>query len=988
MITKEQRIEDEPPPLYTGTYWRVRAGVERPDGIKTEWILLLESVKIVDDEPHTLVLRGHPSEIDTYNDHKRSYLVGEFLDTFEFVPEQEAKEIRQREILKIQGKINTIQQQISAAAIDPSVMQADVDNGIRAWEKKQHLRLGASAKIEAPTSALISLNSDLTQARIDGMKLALNRQSEVAQIQAKWMSTRAEELGKTVNAITPYITEQAVAAISRTEGIRRKIDKLYNTIGSLDLYVGKDVDVETITTGADASADVPLSIKQSKIFMDEEFSVWADVDSKFDFSSEKHFFDALKISNGLVEQIFPTERSIICMQIRRDSIHYTDNVVHNAMLNQRNKEVFLLVRNGGNIHKVWSPVESHLRSHRLFPTKAEIDSIFEARGKYNPDTGESETLNVNFMDTRYADRLDIHESVALHYKRFLILLAGLDHRLNLFGTFYTEPKSLSFVTEYFQNRYLNMISDDDVNALQVDGDRAMSFADWITSKNDFLRSGSRVICYWRKVMTNKSAPAAVRQDQRGNDYTAYDAKDEFSVVIAARRGSEIFVTCPVSGFSYSTHGDREFEASVNLSIYQSYSHRGFGFLVLDAVKPDELDYYIHSRVERVNHTKYIRLFKRAIKFLRDEEQRQSITRARLIDALHTGCQIQGSEAESLADTAIMTYRAAARGAELPASTDPGYRQLLNQMFQLSKGETRIQEAKTIAVRFGLEPLRLVVSGRSTMRLYCAPRPSERDDRLIPHSWTRALTCQQCASGLRVVDDTWREIQEKNAAETVIQEWSGAKEWTNKKSPFSHAEKQALLKTVESFTFDNAWLKDSVSEEEFLRLFNHWKSYRSNWQVHSRNVVNPCAAVPFGMAYHAEGRWCPLRVEFLCISTDNAAGWLYRLAPNESLRKDLLDKYSAIYHHSRDARKRLIKDEDKWATRQIFSISVSEELDDCLCKRANCCYGKFQDKESFYKQLAIVISKMKKDYISVYVAPSVGFDESTNTEEPPIEESED
>ncbi|WP_446941782.1 hypothetical protein [Pseudomonas aeruginosa] len=44
--------------------------------------------------------------------------------------------------------------------------------------------------------------------------------------------------------------------------------------------------------------------------------------------------------------------------------------------NLENAKVFLLARNGGNAWLISSPVESHLGTARLFPTKDETDRVF------------------------------------------------------------------------------------------------------------------------------------------------------------------------------------------------------------------------------------------------------------------------------------------------------------------------------------------------------------------------------------------------------------------------------------------------------------------------------------------------------------------------------------------------------------------------------------------------------------------------------------
>lgn len=84
---------------------------------------------------------------------------------------------------------------------------------------------------------------------------------------------------------------------------------------------------------------------------------------------------------------------------------------------------------------------------------------------------------------------------------------------------------------------------------------------------------------------------------------------------------------------------REFNAKVSLTNFQRDPWDdacSVGFLCLDAVKADDLDYYIHSRSSRKNFMYYIKLFKRLSAVLRVEEEQEKPYRQKLIRALVDG----------------------------------------------------------------------------------------------------------------------------------------------------------------------------------------------------------------------------------------------------------------------------------------------------------------------------------------------------------------
>ncbi|WP_240533870.1 hypothetical protein [Aeromonas veronii] len=307
-------------------------------------------------------------------------------------------------------------------------------------------------------------------------------------------------------------------------------------------------------------------------------------------------FEALRKHDSLVRQIFPTERCVLVMATTRRYIDYGEKWTNHAR-NEENRKVFLLVRNGMNIHRVFSPVESHLGSARLFPSRDEQDGIF--RGM--------DGSQIKFEDVAYTDRLAAHERFALHYKRFLLLVCGLDHRLKLFGDFYEGPASLNFVSLDFQEKHCRFLHDDDGSAM-LPGEKRTPLNEWIAEKNAYLRSGSRVLCNWFEVMNPNTAPAACKTERGGDRFDRrYCPAERMSVAIAYRDGQSLCVDVEVSGRTYNWE-DRSFNCKVNLTKFKNghWDYTDQPFLCLDAVQPEELHWYIHNRDTRRDHLSYIR----------------------------------------------------------------------------------------------------------------------------------------------------------------------------------------------------------------------------------------------------------------------------------------------------------------------------------------------------------------------------------------------
>jgi hypothetical protein len=914
--------------LQAGDYWQAREAIEREDILKGD-VLLIQSVRDVDKQAHTIILRPHPRwyAANPRSDGEHRFLVQDFLSKFDPCPDY--KRIRALELAAIQGRVTELQHQLGEINTNPAVaMKEHVDAGLREWEKKQKLLPGTVETLPPPMPEA-ALDSSLTVEKIETMKLSMAKAHEVAVLQANYIKEKVEEIGETVKAMTPFYQEQAAAALATTEDVQTHVTKLLTGVASLDLYVGTNVSVEQVSKGKDApdspeGEHLPLTVMQRKLYMDEELSAWADVDEKFDFKSDKKFFEALRKYRSLVNQIFPTERCLVCMATTRRDISY-GNAWEDAQKNQINKQVFLLVRNGENIHVVYSPVESHMNSPKLFPSEKDIDDIFRDTKWYNEEEGR----RITFNDVKYTDKLSKHEAVAVHYKRFLILLAGLDHRENLFGTFYDEPKGMKFIGMNFQRKYMNFVYDAEGSGKMLPGEDRPDFADWAQSKNAYLQSGSRVIVMWGDVINTSTAPGVVRSSWRSRDNRWLAKPNEsFGVKIAFREGKEIFVKCSVTQESWSSSGGsktRVFGANVNLTEYTEHRWKT-GYICLDAAKADELEWYVYNRENRQSFLDYIRLFKTAIKYLRDEEKQEAPTRAKLRKAITDGKVATPEEGSRAIDLAVIAWRAAHRGEPLTSANDKvEFPKLLNQIWTIlqNAGENaEWKQAEKEAKDWGLEPLRFVQSGKAqTLALYCAPKPEEEDNRLWPMAWVHRINLVRKEGRLIEQSRQWKRLPALNAAEVTLHEWpDAAAKWIDRPTPVDkYSEKQTAFEHIAKYDH-NITLFKPMPPEIWDAMFALWVVIRREMMNRvTGKVVNPPCLVPFGLVLRES------KLHYLAVGTFDSAHLLYENAPDDERKKKIVHEYSDIYRMKQSAIDRLTgKEPDHYTSVHMFEFSVIRE----------------------------------------------------------------
>lgn len=884
--------------LQSGQYWRAMRDVPE-EGIRAGLMLLITTVRWVDDSIHTIALRPHPDLIGKqvtlelpdadgsiakrkflYDEHR--FLLRDFLDAFEFAPDHE--EVRRREQAMAAGRINELQAQLLQAQSDPTILAAVVQQALPAPQPGEGPQLpvapdAAEAASVAGGSLAQALGGEISAQRLDRWKEAAQREHQIATIKAQWIQSKTNEIAQAITALTPYYEEQAAAALACTAQVREHVARLLEGIGSLDLYVGKDVEVITLREGPSAPPAEPLTFMQRKLVMDEELALWADVDEDFDVEHLSSFDAAVREHIGLIEQIFPTPRCVVAMYTTRRYIDYGDGLV-SAVRNRTNKEVFLLVRDGLNVYRVHSPVETHLGASRLFPTRSEANAIFQGVN------GEQ----IRFEHLRYTDRLEEHERHALHYKRFLILACGLDHRLKLFGDFYPGPASFKFVSLEFQQRYCRFLQDEELALADASRPDLLS---WIESKNAYLTSGSRVLCHWRELMNPDSAPAACKVSGRDSYsyHHTYLPEHSISLAVAQQRGDEIGVSAPVSGTGYA-YRERSFQCKVSITRYErsSWSEKeSLGWLCLDAVSPEELDYYMRSRQGRARHLFYIRFFKHALKLLGEERASQAPTREAMLK--HAG---QCRTAHALVEQAVLAWRAANRGASLPSAQDwervGGLSEALSAL--MAGGKPQDEWAERFAQANNLTPLRLVVTGQGKFVLYAALAPEARDDRFEPHAWVERIRLRANRGGFVAEGRTSVLLPAVVAAESTLVEWGQCQQWLGRSSLFGSCEdKGRAFERVEQWRqMLGQWV--GPSDQSRTALYEAFVRERRTLLATSKLVKWPTAIVPVGLV--ADRRHKRARLSYLVLACEDPHVQLHRLATDEHEAQRIWKETIALY----------------------------------------------------------------------------------------------
>ncbi|ABD72157.1 hypothetical protein Rfer_4471 (plasmid) [Rhodoferax ferrireducens T118] len=792
-----QRIASEDV-LAPGYYWRLKNDFKVHD---TRWsdhsftlhardVHLLVDIFEFEGAPHTAILLSHPRNgcNSTYR-----ILIADFLTNFE--PAKDAEAVRTDEQTQIMREVAAMQEEMAQAQENPLALpgvKAAVEEALEKFEREMVAEVAASQETQTKrTSDLRKIHrraarrstaagnplvarsvtiSDQVGLMISGginseglqeLTVEARKRIAIAESTSKWLIARNDDIATKLKCLAPYYAEKGKVALARASKAIKYVKDITQGLNSLKLYTGDGVDVVSILEGASASTIEPLTLVQGKRYMDEELAVWVPVEDSFDWHSQRLFFEALKANPSLVDQVFPAPRCVVSMAVTSRSIEYSrETTAFQRVMNEiNNRAVFLLVRDGQNIHVVYSSEPSHEAADRLFPTQSEIEGEFKG----------IDGTRIGLQDVAFGKSVENFNDLSLHYKRFLILLCGLDHRLKLFGEFYPPENGLQFMSIDFQQKFFLFLDDD--NPARLLGENLEPVQDWISRCNKAVRSGSRVI-----TSLDRNMRSASPQLQRMTSMEVDSDRLPAQMVVSREKGCH-YISMPTSN---GRSGDRG-QANVWLDGPDNKDFKDW-FLCMDLVRLETVQRYIYSRINRSGHISWLRAFKRAEAILLAEKADQAELRAALAKAALENGVLREGEVDEAIENAIATWRAAHRGADAPALTDT---KALHELLSLMYPSDRIAKSTESMVDrlisdLGCEPLMLCRTGKNRLTLYVEATPDDKAPYAsgVQWGWVKRVLIDVLKTKLSVASTSlvWLQKDKPNAMETLLREWPLLSSW--------------------------------------------------------------------------------------------------------------------------------------------------------------------------------------------------------------------
>ncbi|KVP75159.1 hypothetical protein [Burkholderia ubonensis] len=747
-----------------GHHWQCRTSVSGVASIRESiafefhegLVYLLTRLVFFDGKLHSVELLNDPS----VNTGLGILTLPLLLEHFEPLSEEAAVAFRQQQMLAIQAEAAEVQKEMAESQTNPALLEPVIREGLEKWERElaRAKRRDDDEDDEPPRKAQLpavgtngqfnltgAINHRITSSDIEVFRHMAQREGKIAEIRGQWLTEKVEHLGKVLKKLAPFYSEHAAIGQARAHealGLSKEVEK---GLRSLRLYTGDGVSVQQVAEGASAPADEPLTIYQRKLYMDEEFAVWDTVDRMFDYGHTELFFKALREHEGLRQQLIPAQRGVLGMAVRRQDVNYEakslDEMLANAERNRTNKALFLLVRDGENWYQVYSDEPSHELSPRLFPTRNEMDSIFEGLD------GEK----IGFEDLRFTHRTSEYDRKALAYKRFLILACGLDHSRKLFGQFYPEREALSFISMEFQRKYMRFVRDDDSDVML--GDTVPSVHELIDQNQGQLAAGCRVLVFCGQALAERdAAPGAYNNGTYshggGTVYRRMVRPIHKAIFATVRRDKgDLVVHVPVERMNeYSSRGwgrselitRKHFSVKVALNKLQGGT---IAYLITDTLRAEELRPYIYSRAQRASHWDYIYGFKLAMQMLADEEAANAPLMTHLQSEAAVKFGLAPAAAAIAATSAAQGWRLKNPDADLlPAIGSPTYAELDFQLAEAAYAFTHaIPLVEKHITALGGRLVRVMRGKKGQLIAYYEQPEAEKDARIKPWRWVGRRT---------------------------------------------------------------------------------------------------------------------------------------------------------------------------------------------------------------------------------------------------------
>ena len=439
------------------------------------------------------------------------------------------------------------------------------------------------------------------------------------------------QIAKRHSALQTLIKEQELILKSKTEILTRQIAMAQEAIYMINAYLGQDEEIVRLKSGEPAPEDEKIVIRQQVLFMDEESAVAGELAKRggIDFETVDEF-DAWVCEPDHLQQVLPETRGIVAIKARRNPKFYVDNPFVNAELNRQNKCLYLLIRNGENLYRIFTTLWVE---EVLLPRKDEFESFFYTMST-DWDTHERKREPLVPGSAKYMQAMDKAEEKKRRFYTVLILIQGLLDRTKVFHPL--PPNEQINVCNLEGQKHVTLRYD----AENLLGTGRLDFDKWLDSVNGELEVGCRIIGEFDSYYSRERGLA-----ERKSNKWAYQPSSREIYIIDRKSGE--------NGFKFLYQSDEQ--ANKPRVSYQIYK-RDYYIINIDSITIADIEFYIRSRTNRYHYTSMIPLLKAALAIKKKEAAEEAPFRQLLISEIAKKHEVSIARAERSVDMLIKWWK--------------------------------------------------------------------------------------------------------------------------------------------------------------------------------------------------------------------------------------------------------------------------------------------------------------------------------------------
>jgi hypothetical protein len=411
-----------------------------------------------------------------------------------------------------------------------------------------------------------------------------------------------------VKKATAYLAREKNKLDGMIRAMNEKINKMQKVIDAIEMYLGTYHSMVTIVEGATDNG--PIYMRQAVLYMDEEYGDPRENPKTgqkgLDWQNVEDFDAWLRVN---IDKVLPEKKGILAMKPSRQRREYSDNAFLSASMNENNMMTYLIIRNGENIHRLWTDI---VFSSRLFATQHEMQEMFKKLDDERLSSWDREKV----VDAEYI------------YKRNALIIQGLIDRTDLFAPL--KIGASLFKPETYEGA-LELVRDDEM----IIDDGHISWREWQKSINDKIGVGSRILMISPGSLNHSYSST---KDYKYNFKTYYmndwsipplPHTGVYQVVEAVERNKHwssnkttmyYFKYNPKDtvesvGWDYDPH-ERKYKISFGIEKDDDY------VLNYDQIELKDVEYFVNSRKDKSEYIKYMTFLRELKDALTEEYEKE------------------------------------------------------------------------------------------------------------------------------------------------------------------------------------------------------------------------------------------------------------------------------------------------------------------------------------------------------------------------------